>query len=107
MIDYARDMNQAATYWTPGTSGGFGTTYGDPVPLMVRWEDKSELYRDAQGNEVISSAVVYVPMPVEIGGFLALGDHTGTPPEAGAREIRQTGSTVDLDGTVRLSKAIL
>ena len=107
MRNYTRNMRQQATYWPPGTSGGFGATYGQPEPVRVRWEDKAELFRDADGNEVTSSAIVYVPRPLPTGGYLALGEHAGTPIEASAREIRQTATSPSLDQRRQISKAYL
>lgn len=67
--------NQTAVYWgspVPGEAGN--TTFDLPVEIDVRWEDKSELFIDVEGQETRSQAVVYVGQDVDIGGWLYLGD---------------------------------
>ena len=117
MRNRTRRMTQTATYWGPGQDDGLGgVTF--PAPILfapdqgggVRWQAKSELFRDEQGNEVASTAVVYVPQAVETEGYLALGDHTDVADPrtlAGADEVRQTGASPNLRGTEQLHKAWL
>lgn len=106
-----RRMLQTATYWGPGTDDGLGgITYPSPYTIDVRWQQKAELFRDANANEVISSAVVYVSEPVEIEGWMALGDETATadPRNAdGAYQIRQLGDSPSLKADETLRKAWL
>jgi len=99
-----RDMKQAATYYPPNGTNAFG----DPqflagVSVMVRWEDKSVLFRDAQGREATSSAVVYVAQEVEIAGRLGLGSAALDD----AREIRQVHISPSLRNDERLVQAML
>ncbi len=99
MTDRTRQMNQSATYWAPGVNDGFGgIVYNDSEVISCRWQDKAELFRDAQAREVTSSAVVYPAEELEIGGLLVLGDfyEASDPKAIGAREIRQVGKTTNL-----------
>lgn len=108
VTEYTEDMHQAATYWPPGGNDGFGGTgYGSPEALQVRWQETSQLFRDAQGNEVTSEAVVYPPKPLLEGGQLLLGTSAAAEPAPDAREIRKVNSTVDLDADQRLTKVML
>lgn len=108
MTEYTEDMHQTATHWPAGLPDGFGgTTYGTPEALLVRWQDQSSLFRDKDGREVTSEAVVYVPEPLDNGGKLYLGESTDAAPVSDAKEIRQSASTVDLDAGERLSKVWL
>lgn len=112
MREYTEDMHQAATYWAPAGNDGFGGVGFDAPEQLdpgVRWEDKAELFRDDKGREVMSSAVVYVPKPLEIRGYLYLGTSGASDPTtvSGAREIRQKHATVDLDAEERLNKVWL
>jgi len=88
MTAYTENMNQAATYWAPGANDGFGgVMFGAAVAVMCRWQEKAELFRSPDGQELTSSAVVYVDRLLAVRGKLALGTFVGTP-DASAREIR-------------------
>lgn len=108
MKPYARNMTQAATYWPPAGNDGFGgTTYGAPVPLKCRWQNKQVLFRDSEAREVMSEAIVYVSIPVENAGKLYRGVSTDDNPPRGAKEIRSVQESPDLRGTRVLIKAVL
>lgn len=111
MAAYTRNMTQTATYWGPGVDDGLGgMTYPAPYTIGCRWQSKAELFRDAEANEVVSRAVVYVAEPVEIQGWLALGDKSATadPRDAdGAYLVRQNGASPSLSGSEILHKAWL
>lgn len=107
---YTDDMNQIATYWSPGQNDGLGTiTPGSAVVVACRWEDRASLVRGSDGREVASASVVYVDRPLVVEGWLALGDHSSEPDPraAGARTIIQTGASPDLDATDQLYKVWL
>lgn len=108
MTAYTENMNQAATYWAPGVNDGFGgfTSYGAATAILCRWQNAQKLFRDAQGREALSEAIVYVDRELENGGKLKLGTVTGTPP-ADAIEIRAKGSSPSLDATRVLHKVWL
>jgi hypothetical protein len=112
---YSGSMTQEATYWPPGVPDGFGGlnfAASVPVLLLCRWQDDAVLFRDSQGREITSSAVVYPDREIAVRGFLALGDLTasgaGTSPEAaGAFEVRQVAASPSLAGDEILHKAFL
>lgn len=103
---YTKDMRQVATYLPPGAPDGFGgVTLGAPDIIKCRWQDKAELFRSSEGQELTSSAVVYVDRMLEPRGYLALGDFSGDVDSdgflslddvPGAREIRQIGTSPSL-----------
>lgn len=67
-------LKQVAVYWGDPSSDGYGgRTFDDPVEINVRWQDRQELFVDAQGREQTSRAVVYVATDLNIGGYLYLG----------------------------------
>lgn len=110
MKNRSRAMKQLATYWPPAANDGFGSTgHGAPESLMVRWQDKAELFQDAEGQEVTSSAVVYSPEPLELEGYLFLGSSVVADPRnvKGAKKIRQKGSSPNLRATQTLNKVWL
>jgi hypothetical protein len=103
-------MHQDATYWPPGANDGLGSlALGNPVSIKCRWQDAQELFRDAAGNEVTSSAVVYVDRELEVKGFLYLGVSAVADPRGSldAREIRQRASSPDLRAQRVLNKVYL
>jgi hypothetical protein len=101
---YARNMTQDATYYPPAGQNEYGDlSFGAGVAVKVRWQDKADLFRDAQGREVMSSAVVYVAQEVEIGGKLGLGSAA----VGDTLEIRNVGESPDLKGGKALVKAWL
>jgi len=108
MPGYTRNMTEDATYWPPGQNDGFGGVgYGSPVSLKVRWQDKSDLFRDSEGREVVSSAIVYTSQPVENTGKLLRAVSVSATPPTGALEIRNHGQSPSLDGSLQLNKVWL
>lgn len=110
------NLNQTCVYWSPAGVNGFGEPlYADPVELACRWEDKQELFRDKEGQEVVSSAVVYPESTVVLGGYLFLGDLADLSSAeeddprivSNAKEIRSTGASPNLKGTQWVYKAWL
>lgn len=67
---------QTAVYWgTPQIDGYGGFTYGTPVEIKCRWEEKAVIFDTQNGKalDFVSSAVVYTAEDLEIGGVLYLG----------------------------------
>ena len=107
MTAYTQNMTQDATYWPLSANDGFGGgSYGAAVAIKCRWQNAQKLFRDAQGREAVSEAIVYVDRELDNGGKLKLGTVTGSPP-SDAIEIRAKGSSPSLDGTVTLHKVWL
>ena len=107
---YERTFQETVTYWAPGTPDGYGgMSFADPVKIKARWEQRTELFRDSQGEEVRSMAVVYLGQDVEKGGYLYQGyTKTKDPTTLGdAWEIRQFRKQTDLAGKVTERKAWL
>lgn len=106
-----RHLNQDITYWPIAGSDGYGGfTFGTPILLKARWEEKAELFIDLEMEEVRSKAIVYMPIDVENGDYLAEGNHTlvanpGTL--AAAYRVRNFGKVTDLRGMKSLRKVWL
>lgn len=110
MPNYTRHMKQTATYWAPGSNDGFGgVSFSAPIQVSCRWQDKAELFRDAQSRELTSSTIVYPASPLERQGYLYLGISTEANPHNvdGTKEIRQIGSSPSLGNTETLNKVWL
>lgn len=104
MTAYTRGMNQTATYWAPGANDGFGGVAFSvaPVAIAVRWQNKIDTIRNAQGEEYQSTAIVYVDRELAQKGYIALGDFTddvdsdglSDPRDyEGAREVMMVGQS--------------
>jgi hypothetical protein len=110
---YTRNMKQQVTYWAPGVNNGFGNLDFSGVERDVflgRWQDDAVLFRDAQGQEQTSSAVVYLPFAVSERGYLCLGNRISEldPTQVDkAYEIRQVSQSPSLDGNTILVKVYL
>ena len=98
-------LKQTAVYWgNPQSDGYGGRDFDDAVEISVRWQDRQELFIDAQGREQTSRAVVYVATDLSIGGYLYLGEladlssaEEGDPLSVStAYEIRAISKTPDI-----------
>lgn len=110
MINRTRRMKQVATYWPPLAPDRYGVVaLGPPEPVMVRWEDKAEVFIDNEARELTSSAVVYPVRPLARQGYLFLGESAEADPRglADAKEIRQTAASPNLRQTVVINKVWL
>ena len=71
-----RNLRQTLTYWgNPVPDGYGGYDFDAPVAIDGRWQEKTELFIDANGREQRSRIVAYVGQDVDEGGYLALGEH--------------------------------
>jgi len=62
------------TYWAPNVPDGYGNyTFAAPSTIDGRWEDKQELYVDADGQEKTSQAKVFVDTDLSPNGYLFFG----------------------------------
>ena len=110
-----KSLKQSCVYWSSPTADGYGGyTFNDAVELNVRWEDKQELFINAQGKEERSQAVVYLDQDVDMGGYLYLGDlddldSSDPDPQniANAKEIRAFQKIPNIKGTAFLRKVWL
>lgn len=67
-------LKQKAVYWPPtGQDKNGKMTFGPPVEIKCRWEEKSVEFINSQGEKAISSCVVLVDRDLVGGGMLWLG----------------------------------
>ena len=105
-------LYQTANYFPPTGPDSFGRpAFGTGQTLSVRWEDKVQETINSNGDTVLSGAVVYLAVPLLVGGFIVLGSvPTGsTDPRKipGAREVLSIGSVPSLKNTQTLYTAML
>ena len=106
-----RSMKQTATYWANAASyDKYGDpTFSVPVRIPVRWESKTELFIDKNGEQSHSRAVVYSLTAITVDSYLFLGKSTTTNPESvsGSDKVRRVDAVPDLKNTTTLYKAFL
>jgi hypothetical protein len=111
MTAYTKNMRQTATYWPPEDNDGFGgRVLGYPRTIQCRWQDTTDLFRDAEGREAVGTAIVYPAEELQLRGYLALGDHTDVsdPKDlAEAYEVRRVQQSPSLAATEVLHKVFL
>jgi hypothetical protein len=73
----SRNRRQTAVYWANPVNPGDGSqTFDTPVEVDVRWEERQELFTDAEGVERVSNAVVFVGSDMVVDEYLFLGELT-------------------------------
>ncbi len=114
-------LKQTCVYWPLGNteSGGMShdaygkPIYSEPVEISCRWEEKTEKYLNAKGEEVLSNAVVFVAQDVQLSGVLMLGtldditDEVNPLENSGAFSIQRFEKLPDLKAREFLRKAFL
>lgn len=74
---WSNSYKQDVTYWAPSGNDGYGgKSFSAPVLLKGRWESRSDIARNVQGEEVVARSVVWVTVDLKEGGYLALEDYT-------------------------------
>ena len=65
-------LRQDATYWASVQEDGLGGyNFGPSVNIKCRWQQKSQLFRNAEGEEVVATDIVYPDRELNKNGFLA------------------------------------
>ena len=101
---------QTATYWSPSGVDGFGKqTFSAPQQIDVRWQERQELFVNAEGENDVSRAAVYCNQLVEKGGYLFLGSESSMDPESvtEAFRIKALSRSPNITATRELIKAWL
>lgn len=71
---------QTAIYWEfKGPDGFGGYEFEDACEIKVRWDDTSEVVKDNDGKEIVSSARILTPEDLKDKGYLLLGDFEANP----------------------------
>jgi hypothetical protein len=72
---------QTAVYWGSPTENGFGQkVYADPVEVLVRWTDKTQLIKGSDGKQITCTSEVLVQQDMDLQGLLYLGSLTDFTP---------------------------
>lgn len=110
MTPYTANMTQDATYWPFLSVDEFNKpTFGPPALIKCRWQDKQELFRSAEGEQLTSTSVVYPDRALVRKGYLFRGitDTINPRSVSGASQILQISDSPSLDGRRTLHKVLL
>ncbi len=107
-----RNLKQTITHWVSTPDGVGGFSFAAPVTMLGRWSEKNELFRDMDGDEIVSQVTALLEEDVAITDYIALGDQTATADPvvaelAGAHAVRQFNKTPDLRQLTNSRKAFL
>ena len=73
---------QTAVYWAAPKPDGFGGfTYGEPVEIKCRWDGKTKMIVDKDGNEKVAQAEILVTEKLQLDGILYLGSLATLTPQ--------------------------
>jgi hypothetical protein len=100
------NRHQIATLWTVnGVNAAGDPSFASPSEITVRWDERSVVYTDRDGEEKRSSAVVDLGQDVKIGDWLFLGTSIASDPSTvvGAYPVQsfEKSPTVSGDAYVR------
>lgn len=94
-----RNLKEQCTYWSAIADAYGGFTYGSPIVIACRWEDRIETLKDPVGEAFTSNSRIYLAIDIEVGGFLYRGVSIEVDPTTiDARRIRQFNKMYDLAG---------
>lgn len=99
----------ALTYWAATPDGYGGFSFAAPIHISGRWEDKTVNTIAANGDAIISQAIVYVDRDLEINGYLIRGSVSDPDPTLlnGAYRISRIDKTPNIRYSDYLRKVTL
>jgi hypothetical protein len=97
-MGFKNKLKQKCVCWgTPSLVGNGEKTYPDPVELSCRWEDRSQLVRNKDGQEVMSKSTVYLGEAVALDSFLFLSTLADLPDGATPLSVKTARKLLALD----------
>lgn len=112
IIDTMR--TSTAVVWSKASPDGYGkTSFGNPKEIIVRWQNKMEIFRNDAGQDEVSEAQVFPGEDLSNGDYLFEGELSDLAqsqknnPQAIAYKIRAWAKIPTLDGTQYVRKAYL
>ena len=99
-----------ATYWQVIEADGEGWyTFEPPQHIKVRWEDRRVVFKDTEGVEQVSSAVVYTGIDLELLGYLYKGKSFEADPKHVPLSfvLQNSNKVASLKGDIVLREVIL
>lgn len=88
------DLPEKITVWRPVGNDGFGgTTWSEPAVYDARIAFKQEKFTDSNGDQAISTAVVYTASDLQLNDKVYFGVSTSGSPVKAANDVRALAST--------------
>ena len=109
-MSYSSLLQDTITMWVPSTNDGFGgLAYATPVQVLGRWQNDNENYQDADGEEFVSSAIIYTKQQLVQNAWCYEGTSAQANPQnqEGAYRIRRLYTTSTPNDSITVFKAIL
>lgn len=70
-----KSLAETAVYWASSGKDRYNqNTYSSPVEIKCRWEQKTQVVKNSQGEEVVSEAQVFLMKNVNEQSLLLLGN---------------------------------
>jgi len=105
------NLRESITYWAPSGVDNFGDpSFASPdSTIKAKWEDRTELFIDAEGRETRSMSVVYVDTDLITGGYLFRGNSNSSDPltVTNAFMIKDVRKISDFENTTHERKVML
>lgn len=109
-MNLKKKLPEKVTTWTVTPDGYGGYMFGSPVVHdHARWENRAELYRNSEGEEVVSTAVIYLLDLPGINSMIYRGESSATDPTTltGVEQVKQYTQVSDLRGINTLVKVMV
>jgi hypothetical protein len=109
-MSYSALQQDTITRWTGPTDDGYGgQTYGTPSQLLGRWQNENVNQQDADGEEFVSSAVIYTTTQLNQNDWVYEGTSASANPQdqEGAYRVRLLYTTSTPNDSITVYKATL
>lgn len=96
-------LDQTVTVWErTGEDGMGGYTFSAPVLVKAQYALVNERFRDSNGDDVMSNAVVYTLHPIQADNHMVFfGESSDNQPPSEAEEIRSVKMNPSMTGDLR------
>ncbi len=75
------NLKESITYWDATGVDNFGDpTFASPITVKAKWEERTEIFINAEGQEERSRSVIYVDSNLITGGYIFRGISTVADP---------------------------
>ena len=97
------------TVWIPGGRDRYGDTTWNREVVKGRWEGRAETVTNEEGDQVVSSAIVFLEKRIPKNSYLYKGVSNAEKPEdeSEARPVEQFFETDSIDGLQTEYRAVL
>lgn len=102
-----RMLIHTITVWSVSGHNGYGSPTFTKSTTRGRWEDKQQLIKNLNGDQVMSTSTVFLESSVSPNDRLELGSTTTTTPSASAKAVMNRRSVPSIKGNTTLYEVYL